>query len=64
MKCEICGRSNLTARELAVHRKLFHNEQPQQISPMSAKVCPDCGAALVLQEGCEYCSICGYSKCG
>ena len=26
--------------------------------------CPDCGGALVFQEGCETCPSCGYSKCG
>lgn len=26
--------------------------------------CPDCGEALVFQEGCLICPACGYSKCG
>ena len=26
--------------------------------------CPDCGANLVRQEGCNHCPSCGYSKCG
>lgn len=25
--------------------------------------CPDCGGKLVLQEGCQSCPSCGYSKC-
>jgi ribonucleoside-diphosphate reductase alpha chain len=26
--------------------------------------CPDCGAALVFEEGCHMCKSCGYTKCG
>ncbi len=26
--------------------------------------CPDCGAPLRFEEGCEKCESCGYSKCG
>ena len=25
--------------------------------------CPDCGAALVMAEGCVSCKVCGYSRC-
>jgi len=25
--------------------------------------CPDCGASLVMQEGCFFCGSCGYTKC-
>lgn len=28
------------------------------------KTCPDCGAPLRFEEGCEKCENCGYSKCG
>jgi ribonucleoside-diphosphate reductase alpha chain len=28
------------------------------------KACPDCGAPLRFEEGCEKCESCGYSKCG
>jgi ribonucleoside-diphosphate reductase alpha chain len=27
-------------------------------------VCPDCGGALIHEEGCVVCKICGYTKCG
>ena len=26
--------------------------------------CPDCGAKLRFEEGCQKCESCGYSKCG
>jgi len=26
--------------------------------------CPDCGGALIYQEGCNICLSCGYTKCG
>ena len=25
--------------------------------------CPDCGAALIMAEGCMNCNSCGYSRC-
>ncbi|MEJ2668156.1 MAG: adenosylcobalamin-dependent ribonucleoside-diphosphate reductase [Deinococcales bacterium] len=28
------------------------------------KMCPDCGAPLRFEEGCQKCENCGYSKCG
>ncbi len=66
MKCDLCNRDNLTAKELSIHRKYFHqdNQSEQQVQTVSSNVCPDCGGALILQEGCEYCNLCGYSKCG
>jgi ribonucleoside-diphosphate reductase alpha chain len=28
------------------------------------RLCPDCGEALVFQEGCHNCQSCGYTLCG
>ncbi len=28
------------------------------------KLCPECGAELVFEEGCHSCKACGYTKCG
>ncbi len=28
-----------------------------------ASTCPECSGALVFEEGCETCHVCGYSKC-
>ncbi|HED37953.1 MAG TPA: hypothetical protein ENI76_06895 [Ignavibacteria bacterium] len=32
-------------------------------APMTMGACPDCGSGLQVQEGCEICQSCGYSKC-
>ena len=66
MKCELCDRDKLTAKELAIHKQFFHNKKPQgqQAQIVTSGVCPDCGAALFMQEGCVHCASCGYSKCG
>ena len=66
MRCEICGRDNLTAKELSVHKKYYVHKQivgSQQLQKVSAGACPDCGGTLFYQEGCVKC-YCGYSKCG
>jgi len=26
--------------------------------------CLDCGNEIVMQEGCGFCPVCGFSKCG
>ena len=67
MKCSICGRDNLTERELDVHKKFFHGAQTkayQQPQVIAAGACPDCGSTLWFQEGCAVCRSCGYNKCG
>ena len=30
---------------------------------MHRRFCPDCGTALVHEEGCDKCFTCGYSRC-
>jgi hypothetical protein len=68
MKCIICGRDNLTGKELGVHTRFFHkgiaNQAYQQPQNIASGVCIDCGATLVFQEGCVQCHYCGFSKCG
>ena len=31
---------------------------------VQGQVCPNCGQALIFEEGCMHCRECGYSKCG
>jgi len=62
MKCGLCGRENLSEKELEVHKKVFH-KKPQVAQPIVVGVCPDCGASLLNEGGCTYCHSCGYSKC-
>ena len=64
MKCDKCGRENLTAKELAIHNKYFHKTSGQQAQVVASSVCPDCGSTLYYQEGCTNCPACGFSKCG
>ena len=61
MKCEVCGRDNLTEKELRVHKLVYHKPATNR-EKSSHGVCPDCGASLIMQEGCVMC-MCGYSKC-
>lgn len=69
-KCDICGRDNLTERELDMHKRYYHKVggQPRKVTQPAQKIasgaCPDCGATLWYQEGCASCPGCGYSKCG
>ena len=67
MKCPICGRDNLTEKELRIHQRIAipaHTKglgQPQRIA---SGACPECGDTLFYQEGCALCQSCGYSRCG
>ena len=63
MKCDKCGRENLTAQELAIHNKYFHKIRSQQVQTIASGVCPDCGGTMQYQEGCVTCLACGFSKC-
>jgi ribonucleoside-diphosphate reductase alpha chain len=41
-------------------------EETEAIAPkkiLSHNICPDCGAELVHENGCNSCKICGWSKC-
>jgi len=31
---------------------------------LNKELCPDCGEALVFEEGCHICKSCAYTKCG
>lgn len=34
------------------------------VTSLTREVCPDCGEALIFEEGCHICKSCGFSKCG
>ena len=62
MKCDKCGRDNLTERELEIHLKYYHMQDDSQ-QRINAGVCPDCHGDLWHENGCITCHSCGYSKC-
>ncbi len=35
-----------------------------QTNGLGRQLCPDCGSALIFQEGCHICPNCAFSKCG
>ena len=45
------------------NRYLKNKNDAQEVS-LSKKLCLDCGASLIFQEGCYICRECGYTKCG
>lgn len=36
----------------------------EKVADIENRACPECGEALVFQEGCLVCQACGYSRCG
>jgi len=67
MKCSICGRDNMTEKELDIHTRYFHKERAivqEQPQRFASGVCPECGATMWFEEGCATCHSCGFSKCG
>ena len=34
------------------------------VAALNKELCPDCGEALVFEEGCHICKSCAYTKCG
>ncbi|HED38578.1 MAG TPA: hypothetical protein ENI76_10110 [Ignavibacteria bacterium] len=51
---------NLMSRD--IHESDIKNIN-KKASFMTMGACPDCGSGLQVQEGCEICQSCGYSKC-
>jgi len=48
---------------MAVQVEKEMTSEKKDIEP-SRGACPDCGSAVVYQEGCLKCMCCGYSECG
>jgi ribosomal protein L34E len=64
--CPECGRvfdGVNEEKELKVHIKYCHPQKHPQKGG-SADVCPECGAQVMHQEGCQLCPVCGWGKCG
>jgi ribonucleoside-diphosphate reductase alpha chain len=45
------------------HDKILAEVQEIVIARKSG-ACPDCGAQVAIEEGCEKCYVCGFTKCG
>ena len=45
-------------------RYLQGEKLPVEQASMHKELCPDCGEALVFEEGCHNCKSCAYTKCG
>ena len=64
------NRLELTSREEVVETEVnetaeinFNYQTRKNGGGNVVGVCPDCGDALIHQEGCMVCMACGYSKC-
>ena len=49
--------------ELAKRWGINFSESKKKLEPRSIGCCPDCGAPLAYEEGCNKCYSCGYYAC-
>lgn len=54
---------NLGCKGITIYRDGSKQDQVLNVSSLGEPVCPECGANLILKEGCESCVECGFSKC-
>jgi ribonucleoside-diphosphate reductase alpha chain len=59
------GVAQALAEHLGMLEPADEDDQPEQLPLFAAgDLCPECGhAALVSEEGCRHCFLCGYSEC-
>jgi len=61
------GARSLVAANAAAARSVPITPTPNAGEKSTVAVsnpCPECGAPMVIEEGCSKCPVCGYSKCG
>ena len=47
-----------------LERRYLKDEHLGEVTDIEARKCPECGEALLFQEGCLICPACGFSRCG
>ena len=48
------------------HESLPYEETPDMLADYceDGETCPECGAKIIYEGGCNVCKSCGWSKCG
>ena len=60
--CQRKFEGKFASKEKEIHIRYFHKADSKSLK-ISQKACPECGSSLIHQEGCEFCQICGFSRC-
>ncbi len=47
-----------------LEKRYLKDERLGAVTDIDGQKCPECGEALVFQEGCLICPACGFSRCG
>ncbi|MDE5880015.1 MAG: ribonucleotide-diphosphate reductase subunit alpha, partial [Desulfovibrio sp.] len=47
-----------------LEKRYLKDEHLGGVTDLEAQKCPECGEALLFQEGCLICPACGFSRCG
>ena len=53
-----------SARRGVLEKRYLKDEHISDVNDLQGQSCPECGEALVFQEGCLICPGCGFSRCG
>ena len=65
-KAEILPLLTKTDDEVLLHEEniVWAEKKAHETPTFMMTPCPDCGAPIFMEEGCEKCHVCGYTKCG